>query len=99
MDVSLSTTIDVLSEILTYTGTGGSTETSFTMKFQALKEGSTKVEVSGATIASDVGTTLTLDQGNSTVKIAAGDPSKIKSDSKSSMCNERKTRHAQTESQ
>ena len=69
---------------LTYTGTGGSTETSFTMKFQALKEGSTKVEVSGATIASDVGTTLTLDQGNSTVKIAAGDPSKIKSDSKSS---------------
>ena len=41
---------------LTYTGTGGSTETSFTMKFQALKEGSTKVEVSGATIASDVGT-------------------------------------------
>ena len=69
---------------LTYTGTGGSTETSFTMKFQALKEGSTKVELSGATIASDVGTTLTLDQGNSTVKIAAGDPSKIKSDSKSS---------------
>lgn len=69
---------------LTYTGTGGSTEASFTMKFQALKEGSTKVEVAGATVASDAGTTLTLDQGNSTVKIAAGDPSKIKSDSKSS---------------
>lgn len=71
-------------DALTYTGTGSSSETSFTIKFQALKEGSTKVEVAGATIASDAGATLTLDQGNSTVKIAAGDPSKIKKDSKSS---------------
>lgn len=65
---------------LTYSGTGSSSEASFTMKFQALKEGEAKVSVSSATIASDSGATLTLDQGNSTVKIAEGDPSKIKDD-------------------
>lgn len=62
---------------LTYTGTGSSAEGSFTVTFQALQEGSTQVTVASASIASDAGAELTLDQGNSTVKIAEGDPSKI----------------------
>lgn len=62
---------------LTYNGDGGSAEVSFTMTFQALTEGQTKITVSGADIKSSSGSTLTLDQGNSTVTIAEGDPSKI----------------------
>lgn len=62
---------------LTYTGNGGSAEASFTMQFQALQEGSTKVEITGATISDSSGASLTLNQGNATVKIGAGDPSKI----------------------
>ena len=62
---------------LTYKGNGGSAEASFTMKFQALQEGSTKVEITGATISDSSGASLTLNQGNSSVKIGAGDPSKI----------------------
>lgn len=73
--------VKVDGDALTYTGSGSSTEASFTVKFQALKEGSTQVSVAGATIASDAGAALTFDQGNSTVQVAAGDPSKIKTDS------------------
>ena len=62
---------------LTGTGSGGSEEATFDMKFQALKEGDTSSSVAGATMASSGGGTLTLDQGSSTVKIAEGDPSKI----------------------
>lgn len=62
---------------LTYTGTGSSTETSFTVEFQALKEGETKISVESATVSSGAGGTMNLDQGSSTVKIAEGDPSKI----------------------
>ncbi len=62
---------------LTCTSTGGSAELTFTIQFQALSEGETKVSVSSATIADANGASLTLDQGNSTVKIAEGDPSKI----------------------
>ena len=62
---------------VTLAGNGGSSEQVFMLKFQALKEGSTQITISGATIASASGSELTLDQGNSTVKIAAGDPSKI----------------------
>ncbi|QEK17188.1 cohesin domain-containing protein [[Clostridium] hylemonae] len=62
---------------LTCTGSGGSEEATFNIKFQALKEGDTSVSVSSATIASSGGGTLTLDQGSSAVKIAEGDPSKI----------------------
>lgn len=60
------------------TGNGGSTEQVFMLKFQALKEGSTQITVAGATITSGEGNELSLDQGNSTIKIAEGDPSKIK---------------------
>lgn len=60
------------------TGNGGSAEQIFMLKFQALKEGETQITISGATIASGEGSELTLDQGTSTIKIAEGDPSKIK---------------------
>ena len=69
---------------VTLAGNGGSSEQVFMLKFQALKEGSTQITISGATIASASGSELTLDQGNSTVKIAAGDPSKIKKKEKDS---------------
>lgn len=62
---------------LTCTGTGGSAEATFNITFQALKEGDTSISIASATIASSSGGTLTLDQGSSAVKIAAGDPSKI----------------------
>ena len=58
-------------------GTASSAEVAFVAKFQALQEGTTKVEITGATVSDSNGATLTLDQGNSTVTIAAGDPSKI----------------------
>ena len=62
---------------ITYTGTGSSTELSFTVEFQALKEGETKISVENATVSSGSGGTMNLEHGNSTVKIAEGDPSKI----------------------
>lgn len=68
---------------LTLTGSGGSAEQIFMLKFQALQEGETQITIAGATIASDAGAELTLDEGNSTVKIAEGDPSKIKTDESS----------------
>ncbi len=63
---------------VTCMGNGGSSEQIFLLKFQALKEGSTQITVAGASIASGEGNELTLDQGTSTIKIAEGDPSKIK---------------------
>lgn len=62
---------------LTYKGDGGSSEISFTVKFQALKEGQTQITVNSASVASGSGDSLTLTEGKSTVKIAEGDPSKI----------------------
>lgn len=62
---------------LTYKGDGGSSEISFTVKFQALKEGQTQITVNSASVASGSGGSLTLTEGKSTVKIAEGDPSKI----------------------
>lgn len=61
-------------------GDGSSDTVEFEMTFQALKEGTTVIEVSSsdATIAS--GETLTLQEGQSTVTIAEGDPSKITED-------------------
>ncbi len=62
---------------LVYSGSADGTEATFVMTFQALKEESTKVTVSGANISSESGSSLTFDYGNSTVKIGPGDPSKI----------------------
>lgn len=62
---------------LTCSGTANTAEVSFVAEFQALKEGSTKVEIVSATVADVNGASLTLDQGSSAVTIAAGDPSLI----------------------
>jgi len=69
-------TLDAEGE-LTCAGTATTAEATFVAKFQALQEGTTKVEIASATIEDANGASLTLDQGNSTVTIAAGDPSKI----------------------
>ena len=69
---------------LSCSGAASSAEVTFVAKFQALQEGTTKVEVTGAQIADSNGLALTLDQGNSTITIAAGDPSKITADSNTS---------------
>lgn len=62
---------------LVCTASEDSAEVTFLAKFQALQEGTTKVEITGATVSDVNGNTLSLSQGNSTVKIAEGDPSKI----------------------
>lgn len=64
--------------VLTYSGNGDSaSEVSFTMTFQALTEGSAKVSISEAAVESSYGGTLSMDEGDSTVTIGPGDPSKI----------------------
>lgn len=62
---------------ITCTDSGGSSETSFTMTFQALAEGSAKVTISNMSVSSGSGGSLSLDEGDSTVTIGPGDPSKI----------------------
>ncbi|MEZ3437065.1 MAG: cohesin domain-containing protein [Lachnospiraceae bacterium] len=63
---------------LIYSGTGGASEVSFTMQFQALAEGSTKVSLTDVSVTSGYGATLSFEEGDSTVSIGPGDPSKIK---------------------
>ena len=58
-------------------GTATSAEASFVAKFQALQEGTTKVEITSSEVSDANSATLTLDHGNSTITIAEGDPSKI----------------------
>lgn len=65
---------------LTCSSAGGSSEIEFYMTFQALAEGSTKVTVSGVSVASDGGAALAVEEGDSTVTIGPGDPSKIQED-------------------
>ncbi|MDR1017183.1 MAG: cohesin domain-containing protein [Lachnospiraceae bacterium] len=62
---------------LTCTSKGGSSVVNFEITFQAAKEGTSKVTVASATIGNGAGGSYTFDQGNSTVTIAAGDPSKV----------------------
>ena len=56
---------------------GGASEISWTLKFQALKEGTAKVEISSASGEDSDGDDLQITQGNSTVTIGPGDPSLI----------------------
>ncbi len=63
---------------VTCIGNGGSSEQIFMLSFEALKEGSTQITVSGATVSSGDGSELNLDEGNSTIKIAKGKSSKSK---------------------
>lgn len=66
---------------LTYSGNGESaSEISFTMTFQALAEGSAKVSIGEASVTSSYGGAMSMDEGDSTVSIGPGDPSKIKAE-------------------
>ena len=60
--------------------TGAGTTAEFNLKFQALKEGTSNIEVSSATGTATDGSTLEITQGSSAVTIGAGDPSLIKDD-------------------
>lgn len=62
---------------LTYTGTGSGDRIEFKMTFQALQEGSTRINQDAETVTTTDGETLDCTQGFSDVTIAAGDPSKI----------------------
>ncbi len=58
-------------------GDGTSDTVEFEMTFQALKEGTTVIEVTSSAATTSAGETLTLQEGQSTVTIEEGDPSKI----------------------
>ena len=66
---------------ISWTGTGTTAE--FNLKFQALKEGTAKVEVANAAGTATDGTTLDITQGSSVITIGAGDPSLIQDDTES----------------
>lgn len=65
---------------LTYSSSGGSSEESFSMTFQALQEGAGKVTITSVSVNSASGDALTLEEGDSTVTIGPGDPSKIQAE-------------------
>lgn len=58
----------------------GNTEMSWTLKFQALSEGTTTVNISKVTASGSSGSTITVVEGSSTVTIGEGDPSLITDD-------------------
>lgn len=64
---------------LTYTGKGDgkSDRVEFSMKFQALKEGSMRMEQGTATVKNKAGKTVACESGYSAIKIGEGDPSLI----------------------
>lgn len=63
---------------LIYRSPGGVSSLSFSITFQALREGMTEIEITDASIFSDSGTMLTMGQGQSNVEIVRGDSSKDK---------------------
>lgn len=63
---------------LSWTGSGSSAE--FELKFQALQEGTTSIEVASAEGKGSDGTALQITQGSSSVTIGEGDPSLIQND-------------------
>ena len=58
----------------------GNTEMSWTLKFQALSEGTTTVNISKVTASASSGDDVTVVEGSSTVTIGEGDPSLITDD-------------------
>lgn len=65
---------------LTFTGSGdgSSDRIEFTMKFQALQEGSTRLEQGTASVTDSVGSAVACEEGYADITIGEGDPSKIK---------------------
>ncbi len=64
---------------LTFTGSGNSSDDriEFTMKFQALQEGSTRLEQDSATVTDNDGASVLCEEGYADITIGEGDPSKI----------------------
>lgn len=64
---------------ITFTGSGDgeSDRLTFNMTFQALQEGSTKMDQTGAVVTTESGETVDCDMGYSAIEIGEGDPSKI----------------------
>ena len=64
---------------LTFTGSGDgrSDRVEFDMQFQALQEGSTRMEQDTATVTSQGGSTVTCEAGYADISISAGDPNLI----------------------
>lgn len=62
---------------LVYKGTGTSVRLDFKMEFQAIEQGSTRINLDQATVYTNKDALLDCDLGYSDLSIAAGDPSKI----------------------
>ena len=64
---------------LTFTGSGdgNSDRIEFDMKFQALKEGSTRIEQGEATVTNSYGSTVACEEGYADISVAEGNPSLI----------------------
>lgn len=62
---------------LTGTGDGSATEISWTLEFQALAEGDTKIEIDTVSAVDTDGDSISVTEGSSTVSIGPGDPSLI----------------------
>lgn len=71
---------------LTYTGSGdgSSDRVEFTMQFQALAQGTTRIEQGTATVTNRQNAAVTCEAGYADITIAEGDPSKIESTGTSS---------------
>lgn len=65
---------------LSATTDGNSDTVEFDLKFQALEEGTTKIEIESTNVASAAGETIDVTRGSSSVTIGPGDPSLIKDD-------------------
>ena len=65
---------------ITLSGSGNGTSMDFILKFQALEEGTAKVEVSQASGKDSSGSSLQITNGSSAVTIGPGDPSLITED-------------------
>lgn len=63
---------------LTGAGDGMSQQLTYKLTFQALKEGTTKIEIASASATDTSGGNMDVTKGSSTVTIGAGDPSLIK---------------------
>lgn len=72
---------------LTFTGSGNGSDdrVKFVMKFQALQEGSTRVDQDQVAVTTESGESVTCEEGYSDIKIGEGDPSKIQQTGKSSV--------------
>jgi len=64
---------------LTCSGTAGAAEVSFVAKFQALQEGTTKVEITSSSVVDSNGLITALKKGDTTIKLTVGDGSEYTS--------------------